>query len=85
MGHWLKAGRFEKTERPIKTDKEKEVITSIQNFIQIHQSVQKVQPPQKLKRSPIWSDRRHLQWHHLHTKFHPNSTIGSKAATTTKV
>jgi ribosomal protein S10 len=29
------------------------VITSIQNFIQIHQSVQKLHPPQKFKRPPL--------------------------------
>jgi hypothetical protein len=28
---------------------------SIQNFIQIHQSVQKVRPPQKFKRPPLWN------------------------------
>jgi hypothetical protein len=28
-------------------------ITTIQNFIQIHQSIQKVHPPQKLKRPPF--------------------------------
>jgi hypothetical protein len=26
----------------------------------------------KFNRPPFWSDRRHLQCHHLHTKFQPN-------------
>jgi hypothetical protein len=30
------------------------VITTMQNFIQMHQSVQKVHPPQKFKRPPFW-------------------------------
>jgi hypothetical protein len=30
-------------------------ITTIQNIIQIHQSVQKVYPHQKFKRSPLWN------------------------------
>jgi hypothetical protein len=30
-------------------------ITTMQNFIQIHQSVQQVHPPQKFKRSPLWN------------------------------
>jgi hypothetical protein len=35
----------------------------------------KVAAPQKFKRPQIWSDRRHLQCHHLHTKFHPNPPV----------
>jgi hypothetical protein len=46
------------------------VITSIQNFIQIHQSVQKLHTRQKFKCPPFWSDQCHLQYHHFQTKFH---------------
>jgi hypothetical protein len=35
----------------------------------------KFAPPQNFKRPPFWSDRRHLQCHHLHTKIHPNPPI----------
>jgi hypothetical protein len=31
------------------------VITTIQNFIQIHKSVQKLHPPQKFKRPSFWN------------------------------
>jgi hypothetical protein len=34
-----------------------DAITTIQNFIKIHQSVQKVHPPQKFKRLPLWNRR----------------------------
>jgi hypothetical protein len=30
-------------------------ITTIQNLIQIHQSVQKLRQPQKFKRPPLWN------------------------------
>jgi hypothetical protein len=52
-------------------------ITTIQNIIQIHQSVQNLHPPLKYKRLPFWSDRCHLQRYHLHTKFEPNLPISS--------
>jgi hypothetical protein len=70
------------------------VITTIQDFIQIHQSVQKLlrgfftHTPQKFKRRPFWNGwsyeikkmwhRGHLQCHHLPTKFHENPPIGSE-------
>jgi hypothetical protein len=31
------------------------IITSVQNFIQIHQSVEKLHPPQKFKRPQFWN------------------------------
>jgi hypothetical protein len=34
-------------------------INKIQHFIQIHQSVQKLHPPQKSKRPPFWNGRTH--------------------------
>jgi hypothetical protein len=37
----------------------------------------KVAPPQRYKRPPFWSDRRHLQCHHLLAKFNLNPTISS--------
>jgi hypothetical protein len=37
------------------------VIITIHNFIQIHESVKKLHPPQKFKRPPFWSDRHHLR------------------------
>jgi hypothetical protein len=41
-----------------------------------------VDPSQKFKCLPFWSDRRHLQYHHLHTKFHPYPPTGSKVSYT---
>jgi hypothetical protein len=51
-------------------------ITSIQNFIQIHQSVQNLHQRRSLN-PPFWSVWRHVQCHHLHTKFNPNPPISS--------